>query len=59
LIMLKPVLYLAPNMQLYNLKDRWDVVSAGSSWGILFVYALLYCGACMSISVWLFRKKEF
>lgn len=55
----KPLLYIVPNLQLYNLKDRWDIAASGPDWPVVIVYALMYSTACALASVWLFRKKEF
>lgn len=58
-LLIKPLLYIAPNLQLYNLKDRWDITASGPDWPVIIIYALSYSAACALASVWLFRKKEF
>lgn len=57
---IKPLLYLVPNMQIFNLRDRWDLSSPlVPGWPSIVAYTILYAGACVLVSMRLFRKKEF
>ena len=59
-LIITPLLYVVPNLQLYNLKDRWELASqSGPGWPVLIAYTLLYGTACALLSILLFRKKEF
>ena len=58
--LVKPLLWLVPNMSLYNYRDSLELPSgAFPGWEILLSYSALYCAACLLLSVWLFRKREF
>lgn len=59
-VILTPLLYAVPDLQLYNLKDRWDLASGlMPGWTAVTEYTFFYSGACVLAAVWLFRKKEF
>ena len=58
----KATLYLVPNLQLFNLRDRLEV--PGASLGALDLlvpmgYAATYVGVALSLALWLFSRKEF
>jgi len=58
--LVKPLLWLVPNMSLYNYRDSLDLPPAAfPGWETLLPYTVLYCAACLLLSVWLFRKREF
>ncbi|MFA6092802.1 MAG: hypothetical protein WCU88_05900 [Elusimicrobiota bacterium] len=50
--------YLVPNLGLLNFRDQWG---AGSREMLAFAagYTALYAAACLTMTAWLFRKKEF
>ncbi|MFA6582983.1 MAG: ABC transporter permease subunit [Elusimicrobiaceae bacterium] len=59
-LLLKPFLYLVPNMAVFDMKDALSAVPpvhAGA--GAVLGYCALYVSVCMAYSIWLFRKKEF
>ncbi len=60
-LLISPLLYIIPNLQLYNFKDRLGITApdANPALAVVLGYTLLYCAACSFFSVWLFRKKEF
>ncbi|MBI4051482.1 MAG: hypothetical protein HY400_03140 [Elusimicrobia bacterium] len=60
--LLKPLPFLIPNLQLFNLRDRWEAplsIHWGPTLGVTLGYALLYAAACLLVAQWLFNKKEF
>lgn len=59
--LLAPV-YMIPNLQLLNLRDRLEVPGTafwGAGLGIPVVYAALYAAVCLGLAQFLFRRKEF
>jgi ABC-type transport system involved in multi-copper enzyme maturation permease subunit len=55
---LSALVYLVPNLQLFNFRDRLSEASA-EPWAFALLYAALYCGACFAGTLLLFRKREF
>lgn len=52
---------LLPNLQAFNLRDSWPP-EGNLVWGALgygLLYLALYSGACLALSYWMFRKREF
>jgi ABC-type transport system involved in multi-copper enzyme maturation permease subunit len=59
--LLKPTLYLIPNLQLFNLRDRISVPQASTAWVFLAPvgYLTVYAAVVLAMAVWLFDRKEF
>lgn len=55
------LLDLLPNLQVFNLKDRFSAPGAASArlFGASFLYALVYASACLGLAHVLFKRKEF
>ncbi|MBI4056348.1 MAG: ABC transporter permease [Elusimicrobia bacterium] len=59
---LKPLSFLIPNLQIFNLRDRWEAISQMtplSTLNLSLSYTLLYSSACLFLAQWLLRRKEF
>lgn len=57
-LVLKPFLYIVPNMSLFAVNETASALVV-SGWHKLAGYAVLYAAVCMSVALALFRKKEF
>ena len=52
--------YVVPNFQLMNLRDLPAAGLAGTGWlWPAAGYGITYTTACLALTIWLFRKKEF
>lgn len=59
-VIAKAAYYVTPNLQYFNIRDFWDVPGIMGSWIIAAVaYGVLYSAACLSLSLWMFNRKEF
>lgn len=56
----KLLFFAVPNMQVFSLND-WVNTSSRvfAGWPAMISYVVIYCGACMALSVWFFRRREF
>ncbi|MEI8191270.1 MAG: hypothetical protein WCI75_16260 [candidate division NC10 bacterium] len=53
------LVYLAPNLQLFNFRDRLGAPELHQYVLLAFAYAPLYAAACLLLTVLLFRRREF
>jgi ABC-type transport system involved in multi-copper enzyme maturation permease subunit len=59
-IFLKIFYYLLPNLQLFNLRDFWEVPNIIGNWMFVsFGYCVVYSALFISLSAWVFINKEF
>ena len=56
---LSAVVYLVPNLQLFNFRDRLGDPHLGASVFFALAYAPLYAAACLLLTMLLFRRREF
>jgi ABC-type transport system involved in multi-copper enzyme maturation permease subunit len=59
--LLRPTLYLIPNLQLFNLRDRIAVPQAATAWTYIgpVGYLAVYSAVVLLMAAWLFDRKEF
>jgi len=59
-IFLKAVYLLTPNLQLFNLRDFWEVPGIVGGWMFITAgYCLVYSALFLALSVWVLAYKEF
>jgi ABC-type transport system involved in multi-copper enzyme maturation permease subunit len=59
-LLVKTVYYVIPNMQLFNLRDFWDVPGIAGGWVLAsIVYGLFYSAFFLGLSLWQFKRREF
>jgi len=61
-LLLKPTLYLIPNLQLFNLRDHFGsqgILLRPETFLVPVGYAASYTFVCLGLAVFLFNRKEF
>ena len=53
------LVYLVPNLQLFNFRDRLGQPGASEAALLALGYAPLYAAACLVLTMVLFRRREF
>lgn len=53
------IVYLVPNLQLFNFRDRLGHPGASEAVLLALGYAPLYAAACLALTMALFRRREF
>lgn len=53
------LVYLVPNLQLFNFRDRLGAPGFSGSVLLALAYAPIYAGACLLLTMALFRRREF
>ena len=53
------LVYLVPNLQLFNFRDRIGLPGASEQLLLALAYAPLYAAACLALTMLLFRRREF